>query len=173
MTGYIVFICIVAAVFISSDRGGKKGFFEMMVPILSVLGTVFLLAAVLPDFSDRLKEDAAKLSLNEVVIDILAFVITFFLMRLIFRYILKFLSPIAEFPILGGINKLLGFVAGFVFGILAVWLVFFFIIFFMGQSNIGEELTSMLNDCPPLKFLYNNNLLMTAIHRIVFASGHN
>ena len=168
MTGNIVFIFIVIAVFVSSHVGGKKGFFEMMVPILSILGTLFLLAAVMPEFAERLKEDAAKLSLREVVIDIIAFAVTFFLMRLIFRYILKLLSPIAELPVLGEINRLLGFVAGFVFGVLAVWLVFFFIIFFMGESNISLELWSMLDESPPLKYLYNNNLLMTAINLVVF-----
>ena len=168
MTGNIVFIFIVIAVFISSHVGGKKGFFEMMVPILSILGTLFLLAAVMPEFAERLKEDASKLSLREVVIDIIAFAVTFFLMRLIFRYILKFLSPIAELPVLGEINRLLGFVAGFVFGVLAVWLVFFFIIFFLGESNISLELWSMLDESPPLKYLYNNNLLMTAINLVVF-----
>ena len=168
MTGNIVFVFIVIAVFVSSHVGGKKGFFEMMVPILSILGTLFLLAAVMPEFAERLKEDAAKLSLREVVIDIIAFAVTFFLMRLIFRYILKFLSPIAELPVLGEINRLLGFVAGFVFGVLAVWLVFFFIIFFLGESNISLELWSMLDESLPLKYLYNNNLLMTAINLVVF-----
>ena len=168
MTGYIVFVFIVAAVFISSHVGGKRGFFDMMVPVLTILGTVLLLAWIWPGFSERLKEDAAKLSLQEVVIDLIAFAITFFLMRLIFKYILKLASPIAEFPVLGEINRGLGFVAGFAFGVIAVWLVFFLIIFFMGQSNISQELYSMLNECPPLKFLYNNNLLMTAIHLVVF-----
>ena len=168
MTGNIVFVFIVIAVFVSSHVGGKKGFFEMMVPILSILGTLFLLAAVMPEFAERLKEDAAKLSLREVVIDIIAFAVTFFLMRLIFRYILKLLSPIAELPVLGEINRLLGFVAGFVFGVLTVWLVFFFIIFFLGESNISLELWSMLDESLPLKYLYNNNLLMTAINLVVF-----
>ena len=168
MTGNIVFAFIVIAVFVSSHVGGKKGFFEMMVPILSILGTLFLLAAVMPEFAERLKEDAAKLSLREVVIDIIAFAVTFFLMRLIFRYILKLLSPIAELPVLGEINRLLGFVAGFAFGVLAVWLVFFFIIFFLGESNISLELWSMLDESLPLKYLYNNNLLMTAINLVVF-----
>lgn len=168
MTGNIVFVFIVIAVFVSSHVGGKKGFFEMMVPILSILGTLFLLAAVMPEFAERLKEDAAKLSLREVVIDIIAFAVTFFLMRLIFRYILKLLSPIAELPVLGEINRLLGFVAGFAFGVLAVWLVFFFIIFFLGESNISLELWSMLDESLPLKYLYNNNLLMTAINLVVF-----
>ena len=168
MTGNIVFVFIVIAVFVSSHVGGKKGFFEMMVPIFSILGTLFLLAAVMPEFAERLKEDAAKLSLQEVVIDIIAFAVTFFLMRLIFRYILKLLSPIAELPVLGEINRLLGFVAGFVFGVLTVWLVFFFIIFFLGESNISYELWSMLDESPPLKYLYNNNLLMTAINLVVF-----
>ena len=168
MTGNIVFVFIVIAVFVSSHVGGKKGFFEMMVPIFSILGTLFLLAAVMPEFAERLKEDAAKLSLQEVVIDIIAFAVTFFLMRLIFRYILKLLSPIAELPVLGEINRLLGFVAGFVFGVLAVWLVFFFIIFFLGESNISLELWSMLDESLPLKYLYNNNLLMTVINLVVF-----
>ncbi|MBO4373779.1 MAG: CvpA family protein [Lachnospiraceae bacterium] len=171
MTGNIVFVFIILAVFISSHTGGKKGLFEMMVPILSILGTLFLLAAVMPQFAERLKEDAAKLSLQEVIIDIIVFVITFFLMRLIFKYLLKLISPVTEFAVIGDINRLLGFVAGFAFGILAVWLVFFFIIFFMGQSNISAELLSMLDESPPLKFLYNNNLLMTAIHLVVFKWG--
>lgn len=168
MTGNMVFALIVIAVFVSSHVGGKRGFFEMMVPILSILGTLFLLAAVMPEFAERLKEDAAKLSLQELIIDITAFAVTFFLMRLVFRYILKLLSPIAELPVLGEVNRLLGFVSGFVLGLLAVWLVFFFIIFFMGESNISQELWSMLDESPPLKYLYNNNLLMTAINLVIF-----
>ncbi len=168
MTGNMVFALIVIAVFVSSHVGGKRGFFEMMVPILSILGTLFLLAAVMPEFAERLKEDAAKLSLQELIIDIIAFAVTFFLMRLVFRYILKLLSPIAELPVLGEVNRLLGFVSGFVLGLLAVWLVFFFIIFFMGESNISQELWSMLDESPPLKYLYNNNLLMTAINLVIF-----
>ena len=127
MTGYLVFAFIVIAVFVSSHIGGKRGFFDMMVPILTILGSIFLLAWVWPGFSERLKEDAAKLSLQEVIIDIIAFSITFFLMRLIFKYLLKLFSPIAEFPVLGEINRVLGFVAGFAFGLITVWLIFFLI----------------------------------------------
>ncbi|MCR5651094.1 MAG: CvpA family protein [Lachnospiraceae bacterium] len=168
MTGNIVFVFIVIAIFISSDQGGKRGFFEMMVPILSLLGTLFLFAMCLPGFSERLKEDAARLSLKEVIIDCIAFAITIFLMRLIFKYMLKAVSPIAEFPVIRELNRILGFAAGFAFGVIAVWLIFFLIIFYMGESNISAELWTMLDESPPLKFLYNNNLLMTAIHLIVF-----
>ncbi len=169
MTGNIIFVGIVIMVFITAHEGGRRGLFDMLVPILTILSSVFVLAAVLPDFGERLREDASRLEGREIIIDILAFAVTFFLMRLLFRFFLKIISPIADLPVIGGINRMLGFVAGFVMGVLIVWLVFFLIIFFMGQSEISEKLSGFLNESPPLKFIYNNNWLMTMIHKIVFS----
>ena len=94
-----------------------------------------------------------------LILNILAFLVTLLVSWIIIRLIFGALSVFASLPIIGGVNRLLGLVAGFVQGILIVW-VLFLIISVFASTPAGKTLMDEINNTPVLETLYNTNFLM-------------
>ena len=94
-----------------------------------------------------------------LILNILAFLVTLLVSWIIIRLIFGALSVFTALPIIGGVNRLLGLVAGFVQGILIVW-VLFLIISVFASTPAGKTLMDEINNTPVLETLYNTNFLM-------------
>lgn len=94
-----------------------------------------------------------------VVINALAFVLTFLVILIALWVISIALNIISKLPILNQLNKTAGMVAGLVQGLLIVW-VFFIIITIFSGSPAGHDALEMIETSEILTFIYNNNVLM-------------
>jgi len=94
-----------------------------------------------------------------LVLNILAFLVTLLVSWIIIRLIFGALSVFTSLPIIGGVNRLLGLAAGFVQGVLIVW-VLFLIISLFASTPAGKTLMDEINRTPVLEMLYNTNFLM-------------
>ena len=94
-----------------------------------------------------------------VVINALAFVLTFLVILIALWVISIGLNIISKLPILNQLNKTAGMVAGLVQGLLIVW-VFFIVITIFSGSQAGHDALEMIETSEILKFIYNNNVLM-------------
>ena len=168
MNGNAAFVIILIVIYLFAVYGKHKGLFRTLVPIASLVFSVCLPALVLPDFSGRLMSDGRALDIKEAALDMLSFVAAFFIVRALFRLLLKLLEPVLDLPGLKQVDRTLGLFAGLAAGIIAVWLAFFLGIFFLGEEGM-EPVLAFVDSSVPLKFIYNHNLVMTLINRIVFA----
>ena len=94
-----------------------------------------------------------------LILNILAFLVTLLVSWIIIRLIFGALSVFTSLPIIGGVNRLLGLAAGFVQGILIVW-VLFLVISLFASTPAGKTLMDEINHTPVLETLYNTNFLM-------------
>jgi len=72
------------------------------------------------------------------------------------------LDLISKLPLLNGVNKTAGLLAGLLHGLVIVW-VFFLIITVFGGTKIGQQALEMIGESEILSFIYNNNLLLKFI----------
>ena len=94
-----------------------------------------------------------------LVLNILAFLVTLLVSWIVIRLLFGALSVFTSLPIIGGVNRLLGLAAGFVQGVLIVW-VLFLIISLFASTPAGKTLMDEIYRTPVLEMLYNTNFLM-------------
>ena len=94
-----------------------------------------------------------------LVLTVLAYVITFLLAVLILRGIMLMLDIVTALPVLKGLNRLMGFLLGSIQGIGVVWLLFL-VLTVLGSSELGGKLLMMVSESPVLSFLYDNNIFL-------------
>lgn len=111
--------------------------------------------------SDYLAEYMAGLILN-----ILTFVITLAAVNVALRMTVLTLDNLAKLPVLNSINKAFGMVLGAVQGFLVVWVVFLVITAF-GNTDAGQKLLAMIHESPILDFLYNINIFLKIMLRMM------
>ena len=97
--------------------------------------------------------------LASVFINTFAFILTFIVIIALLWVISIALNLISKLPILNQINKTAGLLAGFVQGLLIVW-IFFLIITVLGGTELGREGLKMIEENEMLSFLYNNNFFL-------------
>lgn len=97
--------------------------------------------------------------LASVFINTFAFILTFIVIIALLWVISIALNLISKLPILNQINKTAGLLAGFVQGLLIVW-IFFLIITVLGGTELGREGLKMIEENEILSFLYNNNFFL-------------
>lgn len=97
-----------------------------------------------------------------VIINALSFVITFVVIMAFLWALCIALDLISKLPLLNGVNKTAGLLAGLLHGLVIVW-VFFLIITVFGGTKIGQQALEMIGDSEILSFIYNNNLLLKII----------
>lgn len=97
-----------------------------------------------------------------VIINALSFVITFFVIMAFLWALCIALDLISKLPLLNGVNKTAGLLAGLLHGLVIVW-VFFLIITVFGGTKIGQQALEMIGESEILSFIYNNNLLLKFI----------
>lgn len=97
--------------------------------------------------------------LTSAVVQILVYVVSFLLALVVLKVIVNVLDLFAGLPILGGINRLGGFMLGIINGLLYLW-IFFLIITVFGGTDLGGYLLREVAGDKILDYLYQNNLLM-------------
>jgi len=97
-----------------------------------------------------------------LILNILAFLVTLLISWILIRLILGALSVFASLPVIGGIDRILGLAAGIVQGILIVWALFLILSLF-STTPAGKNLMDEISRTPILQTLYNSNLLMNTI----------
>ncbi|NLZ82976.1 MAG: CvpA family protein [Clostridiales bacterium] len=104
-------------------------------------------------------KDYVSSYLAGVIINSMAFILTFLVILIALWIISIALNLISKLPILNGLNKTMGMVAGLLQGLLLVW-VFFIVITIFSGSQMGHDALEMIETSEILRFIYNNNFLM-------------
>ncbi len=97
--------------------------------------------------------------LTGIVINALAFTLTFIVILILLWVISIALDIISKLPLLNQINKTAGLAAGLVHGLVVVWL-FFIVLTVFGSSGLGQKAMELIGESEILSFIYNNNLLI-------------
>lgn len=106
-------------------------------------------------------EHIALLIMNAVI-----FIILFIVLYIAARIIIKMAKIINKIPLVGGINKIGGLVAGCVQGFFIVWIACIVITMFSNTDWARYVFTS-INESDVLSFIYNNNLIMKLVIQII------
>ena len=110
------------------------------------IGDEFTESAVAP-----LAESTAHLIVNG-----LAFVITFVLLSILLRIAVGLLDGLFRLPVLSMVNRLAGGAIGAVQGLVILW-VFFLSVFLIWNTEIGAQALAMIQENPVINWLYNCN----------------
>lgn len=94
-----------------------------------------------------------------IIINAMAFIITFIFIRLILWAISLALNILSKLPVLSQINRIAGFAVGLLHGLIMVWLMFILITVF-GGSEFGQKAFEMIDSSRILSLIYNKNLLL-------------
>ncbi|MBE5989481.1 MAG: CvpA family protein [Paenibacillaceae bacterium] len=96
--------------------------------------------------------------LADTIINSAGFVLLFAAVYMASKLIIRWLDIIARLPIISGINKLAGAIAGGLEGLLFLWLVCLLVTAFSG-TEWGMMITRQIESSQWLSFLYSHNLL--------------
>lgn len=96
---------------------------------------------------------------TKIIMNIIAFLLTFFIAGIIMRVIIYALAIMEELPVIHGINRLAGGAAGIVMGFVIVWVVFL-VLTLMYESEIGEMCFKWIQESWILQLLYNTNPIL-------------
>jgi hypothetical protein len=100
--------------------------------------------------------------LTGIIINAMAFIITFVIILVLLWVICIALDIISKLPLIKQVNKTAGLVAGLIHGLVIVWL-FFILITVFGSTELGQKALQLIGDDWVLSFLFNNNYLLTFI----------
>lgn len=106
---------------------------------------------------DEIAGEVAGFALNGI-----AFFAAVIVVSLLMHIISRVLGIVSKIPILSGMNRTLGLFAGGVYGLILVWIAFY-IIALCSTSETGKVLITYIYESPLLKFLYENNMVLTLI----------
>lgn len=96
-------------------------------------------------------------SFTDTTISILTFLIIWILSSIILRIILNIIKVVERIPIIKGVNRTLGFVAGAVTGLFVIWL-FFSIITIFATTEFGVYCIDCISESSLLTALYRINI---------------
>lgn len=96
---------------------------------------------------------------TKIIMNIIAFLITFFLAGIIMKIIIYALAIMEELPVIHGMNRLAGGAAGVVMGLIIVWIVFL-VITLMYESEIGVMCFEWIQESWILQILYSANPIL-------------
>lgn len=100
--------------------------------------------------------------LTEVTINALSFIVTFMVILILLWVIFLALNLISKLPLLNQLNKTAGLLAGFVHGLILVWL-FFLLLTVFATTEFGQSTMKLVAENELLSIIYNNNLLLKFI----------
>lgn len=95
----------------------------------------------------------------------ISFFAAYLLVTIVLRLVVGILDIISKLPILKGINRTLGGVAGLVQGLLIVWMLLF-IAALACTTKAGQAVLAEVESSKFLSFLYQNNILMLLLQNI-------
>ena len=163
----LLFLIIIAVLLICFFAGRRTGLIGALIPVATAFLSFWLLAIVIPVLKNDIFEDMSGFRVNEALLDLITFAVSFVLFRKLIRAVLKFFRIIGDTPVISSLNRFLGGVAGFIGGIIIVWGVFFFMLLFFGPEG-SPEFFAAVNGNEFVKLLYNNNLILTFVNYLVF-----
>lgn len=109
-------------------------------------------------------QDYVCRQITNMILNAIAFVITFLVAVLALTLLANALDLIAKLPGLKQINAVGGLAAGLAEGVLLVWILFVILTMFAG-TEIGQDIMKMIAENKFLDYLYKNNLLSQFVMR--------
>lgn len=109
-------------------------------------------------------------TISRIIINAAVFIIVMLLVMIILGIISKALDLISKLPLINGLNKTAGLLAGLLHGIIITWIGFIVLTMF-SSTNIGKTMFLLINESKFLTMVYDNNLLLkyiTDIGKILF-----
>lgn len=89
----------------------------------------------------------------------ISFLISFVIISLLLKLLVTILDVIAKLPLIKGMNRLLGGIAGGIQGFFLVW-IFLFLVTLLCTSPVGQTALAYINESVFLTFLYQYNPIM-------------
>lgn len=105
--------------------------------------------------------------LANMIINALAYLLTFVIVWTVLRAILLALDVVAKLPLLHGINRLAGGILGLVMGVVFVWVVFL-LVTILCNGDIGREFFKLISENQFLLFLYSQNVILKIVLGLMF-----
>lgn len=137
--------------------GCKKGFVKMLVPILSGILALILLM-LLKDWLFAFLFQWAIFQGEHILARVVVILLIYFAGALAFKWIFGVLNILTKFPLVHGLNKLLGLLLGVVEGFLIIWLLLYLIE--EGQGSLfGFDCGYAITQNSFLNYLYEHNLI--------------
>ena len=103
-----------------------------------------------------------SVGMADFILNGISFFIAFAVGMIVLHFFSGILGIVSRIPIIRGINKYLGTVAGAIYGFVVVWIVFY-VIALCGTSEVGGALISYIYESPFLTYIYENNLIVALI----------
>lgn len=97
--------------------------------------------------------------LADVIIKMVAFLLTFIIVTIVVRAIIFALDIITALPVIKGLNRVAGIGIGILIAVIIVW-IGFFAITLLYDTIIGKDCFMWIQESEFLTFLYNENIIM-------------
>lgn len=114
-------------------------------------------AMAVDNFKDYISNSMARIIINAVVFLVIVLFITIGLALLC-----ETMDIISKLPLINGLNKTAGLLAGLLHGIVVVWIGCIFLTV-LSSTQWGKSLFELINNSAFLSTVYNNNLLLKFI----------
>lgn len=116
------------------------------------------------DLEDVKNQTISNISVKiaDIVINILAWIIIYFAVRIIIAVITVIFDGIMSIPILKSINNLAGLIIGFIVGIFRIYLLLS-IIYFISNITNAMFFVNIIQTSSLINAMYNNNLIINLI----------
>lgn len=101
-------------------------------------------------------------SISRMIINAAVFIIVFLVISIALSVICIALNILSKLPVINGLNKTAGLLAGLLQGIVVVWIGFLILTAFAG-TEAGQKIFEAINENTFLSLLYNNNMLLKFI----------
>lgn len=110
--------------------------------------------------------DILSQKIARLMIDGISFVLAIIILSILFLLFFQVIKVVEKLPVLKDVNRVLGAGAGFLKGMLWIWIIFAIIA--MGStSELGNTLMSYIDDAKILSWLYNNNIVLMIIVNLI------
>lgn len=103
--------------------------------------------------------------LSCVVVNGIAFLVTFFVVLIFCKVLLQLWNLATDFPLVGWVDSLGGLALGLLKGLILVWLVYFFVTM-CSTTAWGMTACQEIQDNLFTKLIYDNNLLTNALYNL-------
>ncbi len=145
--------------------GRKRGLVGMLLPLVANIVTILLLCVTKSMWKEVFFEWVLA-DIQLIFIRIVVIVILYGVIVLAFKFVFAALKIITSLPLVKQGNRLLGFAAGLIQGLLIIW-TFLAIVQIAANSTFGMQMLPMIEKSVPLSFLYKNNLITYVVYDLI------
>lgn len=107
-------------------------------------------------------QDYISASIARVVVNAAVFIVIMLVIFISMAILCEALNIISKLPLLNGLNKTAGLLAGLLQGIIVIWIGCIVLTVFSG-TEFGHTIFTMMNENQFLSIIYNNNLFLKFI----------